>query len=309
MHYSSPHNVIVSPIDSTDSTDSTDVTGLEDLLAYLKQVQQVDLRGYKRPSLLRRIRLRMWDVKVEHHQDYLDYLKQQPDEITHLLNAVFINFTSFFRDRRVWDYLENELIPKIIASKAPNEPIRIWSAACASGEETYSLAILLAEALGIEQFQQRVRIYGTDVDSEAILQAQKGCYYSYAVEAVPPDLLEKYFERTAEGYRWRQQLYHPIIFRTHNLIQDAPLTCIDLLLCRNMLMYLTSEAQIRALVRFHFSLRPTGHLLIGQTENLVSHTQTSLFQPVHRQARTFTKVPNAHRNRCLLPLAFGSMTR
>ncbi|MBD2057545.1 protein-glutamate O-methyltransferase CheR [Oculatella sp. FACHB-28] len=305
MYHCLPPNITVSPTEATDLTDSAD---LEDLLTYLKQVQQIDLTGYKLPSLLRRVRLRMRDVRVEHHQDYLDYLKQQPDEVTHLLNTVYINFTSFFRDRPVWDHLENEVIPKIIASKAPDEPIRIWSAGCASGEETYSLAILLAEALGINQFQQRVRIYGSDVDSEAILQAQKGCYPSYAVEPVPPDLLEKYFEPTAEGYRWRRQLYHSIIFRTRNLIQAPPLPRIDLLVCRNMLMYLTSETQIRALVRFHFSLQPTGYLLIGQAENLVSHIQTSLFQSVHRQARIFTKVPNAHRNRRLLPLAFGSMT-
>lgn len=299
MHPSSPNITVL----STDATDAD----LENLLKYLKQVQQVDLTGYKRPSLSRRMRVRMRDLRIEHYQNYLDYLKQQPDEITHLLNTVFINVTSFFRDRPVWDCLENEVIPQIIANKAPNEPIRVWSAGCASGEETYSLAILLIEALGVEQFQQRVRIYGTDVDSDAILQAQTGCYSPYAVETIPPDLLERYFEYTANGYHWRRGLYPCIIFRTRNLIQAPPLPCIDLLVCRNMLMYLTPEAQIRVLVRFHFSLRQSGRLLLGQTENLVSHVQTSLFRSTHhQQIRLFSKVPDAHRNSHLLPLAFAN---
>jgi chemotaxis methyl-accepting protein methylase len=298
MHHFSSPSITVLPTEAIDAD-------LENLLTYLKQVRQVDLTGYKRPSLSRRIRVRMRDMRIDHYQDYFDYLKQQPDEINHLLNTFFINVTSFFRDRPVWDCLENEVIPQIIANKAPNEPIRVWSAGCASGEETYSLAILLVEALGVEQFQQRVRIYGTDIDSDAIQQAKTGFYSPYAVEAVPPDLLERYFEHTADGYYWRRKLYHPIIFSTRDLIQAPPLPDIDLLVCRNMLMYLTPEAQIRVLVRFHFSLRQSGCLLLGQTENLVSHIQTSLFKPIYQRTRLFTKVPNAHRSSRLLPLAFA----
>jgi chemotaxis methyl-accepting protein methylase len=299
MHYFSSPNITVLPTEATDAD-------LENLLTYLKQVQQVDLTVYKRSSLSRRIRARMREVRIGHYQDYLDYLKQQPaDEVTHLLNTVFVNVTAFFRDRLTWDCLENEIIPQIIANKAPDEPIRVWSAGCASGEETYSLAILFAEALGAEQFQKRVRIYGTDIDSDAILQAKTGCYPACVVEAIPPDLLEKYFKHTANGYCWRRKLYPPIIFSTRNLIQAAPLPYIDLLVCRNTLMYLTPAAQIRALVRFHFSLQQSGYLLLGQMENLVSHLQTSLFEPSHQQTRLFTKVPNAHRSSQLLPLAFA----
>lgn len=279
-------------------------TQLEDLLHYLKQVSQIDLSGYKRPSLMRRILVRMQRVGVAHYQDYLDCLQQQPDEVRHLLDTIYINYTYFFRDRPVWDYLADQIIPQIIGNKAANEPIRVWSAGCASGEETYSLAMLLAEALRVEQFQQRVRIYGTDIDPEAILHARQGHYLPQSVEAVPVAWQERYFEYKEDAYCCRPELRHPIIFCTHNLIQDPPLPQIDLLVCRNTLMYLTVETQIRALVRFHFGLQPHGFLLLGQAENLATRLQTSLFTTIPGKVRTFAKVPDAHRNSRLLAMAF-----
>jgi len=266
-------------------------TELEDLLTYLSQVHCVDLRGYKRSTLLRRTEVRMQRLKVRNYQDYFNYLEQQPDEVPQLLNTIYINFTDFFRDRFVWDYLANEIIPQIIANKAPHEPIRIWSAACASGEETYSLAILFAEALGSEQFQQRVQIYGTDVDPEAIQQARQGYYPAYAIEAIPPALQAQYFEHREDLYCWRQDLHCSINFQLHNLIQDPPLPQVDLLVCRNLLIYLTPETQLRVLARLHQSLEQTGFLLLGQAENLVTPPETSLFTPLHLRARAFTKTP------------------
>lgn len=290
---------------STDvSTPSLETTELENLLNYLKQVQQIDLTGYKRSTLMRRTLARMQQVGVEHYRDYLDYLEQQPEESTHFLNSVLINFTHFFRDRLVWDYLANHTIPQIIANKEPNEPIRVWSAGCASGEETYSLAMLLAEALGIEQFQQRVRLYGTDVDLDAVMQARKGYYSAYAVSAIPQALRNQYFDSTTYGYLWRADLRRSTIFLCRSLIQAAPFPRIDLLLCRNTLIYFMEEAQIRAFVRFHFSLTNNGFLVLGQADNLSAHPQSSLFTSVERRARVFTKVPDAHRNPRLLSIAF-----
>lgn len=269
---------------------SLEATDLEDLLIYLKQFKQVDLMGYKRSSLLRRTRIRMQQVGINYYQDYLGHLQQQPDEVADLLNTIFINVTCFFRDRFVWDYLKNQIIPEIVANKASNEPIRIWSAGCASGEEAYSLAMLLAEALGLEQFQQRVRICGTDIDRDAVMQAQKGCYSSAAVEEIPPNLLGRYFERTTDGYRWRQDLRFPIVFHPHNLILESALPNIDLLLCRNTIMYFTSEAQLHVLGRFESSLRENGFLLLGQAEMLVTVPQKSLFTSMARQITVFRKV-------------------
>ena len=283
---------------------SPEATELENLLSYIKRDLQVDLTGYKRPSLLRRTWVRMQQVGIGNYQDYLDHLQQQPDEAIQLLNTIFVNFTGFFRDRPVWNYLANQIIPQIIANKAANQPIRVWSAGCASGEETYSLAMLLIEALGVEQFQQRVRIYGTDIDSDAILQARQGRYPVHAVEAIPVDLQEQYFERKAGGYYWRQELRRSIIFHSHNLIQNPPLPHIDLLVCRNTLMYFMPETQIQALAHFHFSLQQNGYLVLGQAETAITHPQTSFFMPIHHLPGVFTKVSDAHRSSYLLPIAF-----
>lgn len=295
---------IYSPIDSSPFpiTSLPEATDLDTFLSHLKQSHGVDLTGYKPSTLLRRIEVRMRQVRARHYQDYLDYLQRQPDEVARLLDAIFINYTSFFRGRSTWDYLAHEVVPRMIATKAPDEPIRVWSAGCASGEETYSLAILLAEALGIEQFHQRVRIYGTDIDSDAVLQARRGCYPAHAAATIPPDLLERYFEQTPNGYCWRRSLYRSISFHCHNLIQAPPLPQIDLLVCRNLLIYLTPEAQTQALLRFHFSLQPQGLLWLGSSESLVTNLQRSLFAPQSLKARIFTKAP-IEGDRQWLPIA------
>lgn len=271
-------------------TPSLEATELEDLLKYLKRVSQVDLTGYKRSSLLRRTQVRMQRTGVSNYREYFAHLRQQPDEVTHLLDTIFINYTYFFRDHLVWDCLKTQVIPQILANKSPNEPIRVWSAGCASGEEAYSLAILFAELLGLEQFQRRVRIYGTDVDRDAVLQAQRGCYPRHVAEGIPSDLLERYFENTVYGYRWRQKRGQSIRFYTHNLMQSSSLPCIDLLVCRNAIMYFTLEAQLRTLRHLHSSLNRDGFLLLGKAEGLVTRSQTALFAPAYQQMKVFKKV-------------------
>lgn len=287
---------------ATATNPSLETTELEDLLRYLKQVHQVDLTGYKRSSLMRRTLARMQRVRAEHYQAYLDYL-QHPDEVAHLLDTIYNNFTYFFRNPLVWRYLADQVIPKIIANKAPNELIRVWSAGCASGEETYSLAMLLIEILGIEQFQQRVWIYGTDVDSDAILQARRGYYLPYKFESTPVALYQKYFERHNEGYRWQRDFYGAIRFHQHHLIQNYPLPHIDLLLCRNLLMYLTPETQLKVLASLYSSLQDSGVLVAGNVETLVTPPQRSLFKPLHWQNRVFKKVLNPDQSSRFLPLA------
>src|SRR5215470_7648766 len=140
----------------------------EALLEYLRQNRGFDFAGYKRQSLMRRVGKRMQDVNIETFDDYVDYLEVHPEEFSHLFDTILINVTSFFRDDPAWDYLGRDIVPRIVAAKNKNDPIRIWSAGCASGEETYSLAILFAEILGEEVFRDRVKIYASDVDEEAL---------------------------------------------------------------------------------------------------------------------------------------------
>lgn len=220
------------------------------------------------------------------------------EEIVSLLNTLMINVTAFFRDRDSWDYLADEIIPKIIAHKKPHEPIRIWSAACASGEEAYTLSIILAKALGIEQFLERVKIYATDVDEEALTQARQGSYSAKEVMGIPSQLLSKYFEQIEQRYVFEQKLRRALVFGCHNMIQDAPISRIDLLVCRNALMYFTAPAQAKILVRFHFALNNNGFLFLGNAETLRS--QSNLFTPVTLKQCVFTKVPELGRQDQLL---------
>src|SRR5437870_4290658 len=137
------------------------------LLEYLKQNRGFDFTGYKHSSLMRRIRTRMQRVDLERFGDYMDYLEVHPEEFGDLFNAILINVTAFFRDPPAWEYLSHDILPQVLAHKQPGDPIRVWSAGCASGEEAYSVAIAFAEALGVEGLRDRVKIYGTDVDEEA----------------------------------------------------------------------------------------------------------------------------------------------
>ncbi len=187
-----------------------------------------------------------------------------------------------------WNYLQNQALPRMLGTKPEAEPIRIWSAGCASGEEAYTLAIILTELLGTEQFRQRVKIYATDVDEEALTQARHAHYSAKDVKPVPRELLERYFEPAGREYIFRSDLRRVVIFGRHDLVQDAPISRLDLLVCRNTLMYFNAETQGRILNRFHFALKDTGVLFLGKAEMLLTHS--NLFSPINLQHRVFSRV-------------------
>ncbi|CAA9295675.1 Multidomain signal transduction protein including CheB-like methylesterase, CheR-like methyltransferase and BaeS-like histidine kinase [uncultured Leptolyngbya sp.] len=265
----------------------------EAFLNYLWESYSFDFTGYKRPSLMRRVQQRMEVIAIASYSDYINYLKKSPEEATLLFESLPVNCTAFFRDQQVWDEIATEIIPQIIANKSSDELIKVWSAGCATGEEAYTLAILLIEALGIEQFKQRVKIYATDASQEAIYQARQGSYSRNQVVGIPPGLLAKYFEQIDQRYSFRQDLRRRIIFAQSNLLQDAPISKVDLLVCRNTLIYFNLEGQLRALVRLHFGLRDSGFLVLGRSESPTATTGSALFSPVNQQQRIFTRVPKA----------------
>lgn len=272
-------------------------TEFEALLNYIKHHRGFDFTGYKRSSLKRRVSKRMQTVEIENFRDYQDYLEVHPDEFVHLFNTILINVTSFFRDAAVWEYLSSEIVPRIAASKQGG-PIRVWSAGCASGQEAYTLAIVLATALGSEQFRERVKIYATDVDEEALNQARYATYSAKEMADVPQELLEQYFESTNSDYSFRKDLRSAVIFGRHSLVVDAPISRIDLLVCRNALMYFNAETQARIMARFHFALKDNGFLLLGKAEMLLSHS--SSFTPIDLKRRIFTKVARTNSQERLL---------
>ena len=260
----------------------------ESLLNYLKRSRGFDFTGYKRASLRRRMDRRLQMLGVTDYAAYTDYLEVHPDEFVLLFNTVLINVTTFFRDAAAWDYVAEEIVPRLIASKSGEEPIRVWSAGCASGQEPYTLAIILAEALGLEEFRERVKIYATDIDDDALTQARAASYSARDVQNLAPALLAKYFDREGERYVFHKDLRRALIFGRHDLLQDAPISRIDLLVCRNTVMYFNAEVQAGILSRFHFAIRDGGYLFLGKAEMIFSHA--GLFIPLDLRRRVFVKV-------------------
>src|SRR3989440_5006465 len=269
----------------------------ETLIEYLRDTRGFDFTGYKRASLLRRVTLRCSELGIDNFRAYLDYLQVHTDEFAALFNKILINVTEFFRDKEAWDFLREKIVPRILKKTGD---IRVWSAGTASGEEPYSAAILFCEALGEETFVDRVKIYATDVDEEVLSKARTG-YTDKELASMDDGLKSRYFEHQGQRFVFRAALRRTIIFGRHDLTQDAPISRLDLLICRNTLIYFTAEAQGRILARFHYALNDDGYLFLGRAEMLLTHT--ALFTPVDLKERIFSKVATLHLQERLVLLA------
>jgi two-component system, chemotaxis family, CheB/CheR fusion protein len=272
--------------------DGTTDESFEALLRYMRDSRGFDFTGYKRTSLMRRVRHRMDQAGYNTFEEYLDVLQASSDEFASLFNTILINVTAFFRDPEAWDFIGDEVIPRLLAERSPNDPIRVWSAGCASGQEAYTLAMLLAEALGPDSFRQRVKIYATDIDVDALTDARTASYDGKSVESVPPGLLARYLEQVNGRYVFHKDLRRAVIFGRNDLVKDAPISRVDLLVCRNTLMYLNAETQRNVLGRLHFALGPQGTLFLGHAEMLLSHSDR--FSPLNLKHRIFRKAFGSH---------------
>ncbi len=273
----------------------------ETLLEFLRDNRGFDFTGYKRSTLVRRVEKRMAEVEVEEFGAYQSFLEAHPGEFTALFNTILINVTGFWRDPDAWATLVRDYIPALVGEEGADWPVRVWSAGCASGEETYTLAMVLAEAMGAERFRERVKIYATDVDDEALAHARSAHYSERAVEGIPPELRDRYFERAQGGYTFRTDLRRQVIFGRHDLVRDAPISHLDLLVSRNALMYFNAETQGRILTRFHFALKEGGILFLGKAEMMRAHGD--LFAPADLKSRIFRKVSRSTRRERLLAMA------
>ncbi len=279
----------------------TDAT-VDALLDFVKQSRGFDFTGYKRSSIERRVSKRMAEVGVERYDEYIDYLQLNSGEFAELFNTLLINTTAFFRDPQAWNILAGEVVPQLLAARPPDSPLRIWSAGCASGEEPYTVAMVFARVMGDAAFRERVKIYATDVDEEALEQARHGAYLPRQIEDIPRDALERFFEQTDQRFVFRKDLRRCVIFGRNDLVQDAPISHIDLLVCRNTLMYFTAETQAQILRRLHFALDDDGVLMLGRSEMLITHAD--LFTPIELKSRVFRKVMRVARRERGRVLAF-----
>ena len=264
----------------------------EALLRFMRDSRGFDFTGYKRTTLTRRVRHRMTQARFDTFEQYLDELQASSEEFSALFNTILINVTAFFRDPDAWDYIKTEVIPSLLAERAPEAPIRVWSAGCASGQEAYTLAMLLADAMSPDEFRERVKIYATDVDEEALTEARSATYDAKSVESVPADLLKRHFEQLNGRYILNKDLRRTVIFGRNDLVKDAPISRVDLLVCRNTLMYMNAETQRNVLGKLHFALGAQGVVFLGHAEMLLSHSDR--FTPLSLKQRIFRKAVGSH---------------
>jgi len=257
------------------------------LLDMLHSEHRFDFREYKTVSLLRRIRARMSQVRVDGFDTYIDYLRLHSQEAAALFNSILINVTGFFRDPEAWEALRADALPALVAAATSSGRLRVWSAGCSTGEETYSAAIAIADALGPRAADVDVKIYATDIDEEALVAARQAVFRTDQLKDVPGDAVERYFTADGHFFRVRRELRRWCIFGRHNLAQDPPLPQISLLLCRNLLIYFKSPLQERLLSRFHYSMREGGILFLGRSESLMARARG--FVPISPKWRLFRR--------------------
>ncbi len=257
------------------------------LLEKLSSEYSFDFREYKQASLARRIRLRMQQVRAESFDRYVAYLERHPDEHVALFNTILINVTGFFRDPEAWRALKDDVLPRLIAQASESRGLRLWCAGSSSGEEPYTAAILLAEQLGEAGRHYNVKIYATDVDEDAMASARHGLYRVEDTKDVPTTLLDRYFVREGQAYRFRRDIRRWVIFGRHNVVQDPPLSHIDLLICRNVLIYFTADLQEKILARFQYAIREGGYLFLGRSESLLARSRW--FTPWNVKWRIFQR--------------------
>ncbi len=279
---------------------------LQTLIHQLAESRALDLRGYKHSTLERRVRKRMAQVGIETFGEYVDKFQRDAHEMDELLNTVLINVTEFFRDPQAWEVLYTDVLPLLLQPLKPGDSFRAWCAGCSSGEEPYSLAILLSERFGGTLSDYDVKIYGTDVDENALGVARRGEYSLESLRRVRPEWLEKYFQ-DGSMLRINRELRRNVIFGRSNLLADAPISHCHLVICRNVLIYFDAEAQQQILSRLHYALEPSGVLWLGKAESKLN--ESVLFKSLNSRWRMFQRLASFSRAKNREKLVDSTLSR
>ena len=280
---------------AAETPEEEEEAALGDVIAELRRHTGHDFSSYKRATLLRRVGRRMMVTECGELSQYAQFARARPAEWQALLKDLLISVTHFFRDREAFAVLETEIIPKLFEGKGGDDQVRAWIAGCATGEEAYSLAILLAEYAASRNSAPAVQIFATDIDGPSIALARRGLYSLNEVADVPPERLRAFFTQETDGYRVRQELRQMVLFSQHNVIKDPPFSHLDLVSCRNLLIYLHRSGQRRVMEVAHFALKPGRFLFLGSSESVDG--STDLFT-------AFDKDANLYQSR-VLPLRLG----
>ncbi len=259
---------------------------LQQVFAQLRARTDRDFSRYKRSTVMRRIARRMQLNYLEDLHAYLERLRERPEEVRALADDLLITVTHFFRDAEVFEKLEKEVIPWLFEKKGPQESVRAWSVGCATGEEAYSLAMLLAEAAGRLEAPPQFQIFASDLHTRSLEKAREGFYHGDIEADVTPERLKRFFLKETGGYRIRKELRDTVVFAPHNLLGDPPFSRLDLISCRNLLIYLDRDVQRDVVELFHYALNGEGTLLLGSAETIDS---TDLFRVEDKRLCFFRK--------------------
>ncbi|HEX4899937.1 MAG TPA: CheR family methyltransferase, partial [Pyrinomonadaceae bacterium] len=281
------HVGVVQPPEA--GTLKADEQALLDIFTQLRLRTGHDFSNYKRSTILRRIERRMGLREIPGLPAYGNYIREHPPEVQALMKDLLISVTNFFRDPEAVKSLDSKIIPLILEHKNPGESVRVWVAGCATGEEAYSLAMLFAEHIGAESTGTKLQVFATDLDEQSIRIARDGHYKDSEVADLSPVRLERFFHREVDGYRVRRELRESVLFAVHNVIKDPPFSHLDLISCRNLLIYLNRLAQKRVLEVAHFALNPWGHLFLGASESIES--ANDLFTVVDKDHHIYRSRP------------------
>ncbi|WP_285424728.1 chemotaxis protein CheB [Pseudomonas sp. efr-133-TYG-103a] len=269
---------------------------LQQILVHLRTVTGHDFTQYKKTTIARRIERRMQVLQIASEAEYSSLLQRSAVECQLLFNELLINVTQFFRDPEAFDVMRDEILGPMLDGEATDAEFRVWIAGCASGEEAYSVAIVLHELLQSRQSLRKVQLFATDLDAEAIKVARAGLYPPTIAQDMSADRLKRYFTAVEGGYRVRKEIREMIVFAVQNVIKDPPFTRLDLLCCRNLMIYLGAALQNRLIPTFHYSLKPQGVLFLSPSESIGSYA--TLFNTLHRKWK-FYRVNKAHNNRLM----------
>ena len=266
-----------------------DLSGLEKVVLLVRLQTGQDFLHYKKGTIYRRIARRMGLLQISRIADYVQHLRENPPEANLLCKDLLIGVTSFFRDTAVWEQLKTEVIPELLASRPKGGTLRAWVAGCSTGEEAYSLAISFHEAL--EQLRSAahysLQIFATDLDKDAVDKARAGRYPANIAVDVSDEHLRRYFDKEEHGYRISKHTREMVVFAAHNLIMDPPFTKLDILACRNLLIYLDPDLQKKLLPLFHYSLNPGGFLVLGSSETV--SRAPDLYTPLPGKAKLYRR--------------------
>ncbi len=266
---------------------------LKEIFAILRSRTGNEFINYKRPTLLRRIERRINVHNLAGLQEYARYVAENPPETSALLKDLLISVTNFFRDSISFQAVERDFLPAILQGKSSRDQIRIWSAGCATGEEAYSLAMLCIELTDKIVDVPKIQIFGTDIDDDAINQAREGIYTLNDAADVSPERLRRFFNKEENGFRIRREVREMVLFATHNFLKDPPFSHLDMISCRNVLIYLNRSAQDRVMETFHFALQPGGVLFLGNAESV--DIGSSMYTVANREHHIFKSKPAGQR--------------